>query len=718
MRRGQAAVEYVLTYGTSMLIVLGTMSALLMLDPLGFGEGMQVQTCDFDGVIECDEERASFEDGELRLTLENKESTPLRITAMQFSTDGDTNMLEDDLSDGELRIQDHEVEFLNISEVFPSNEEYVEDPLYNYDPLHDEDQLYYPTTIPAPGPQGPGYTQIRAPQYVDGTWYIGNVRRPPRYLCNDESNRRRPLWSTMIHKTQDLEPGQQAPLKYLSEGVPRESPTGEQMEINNLEYVEGIYGSALEFNGEGYATLPEEFLNTKSYTVSFWINIQDEDEEYRTIMTRNNSANERHPAIWVNSGGNTNFHIDHLSENPDDAGSSWQNTNKQLDLDEWYHIAMTVDDTNRELKFYVDGELDYSRTFDANYSDPFPDPKGEILLGDRIGNENQTASGILLDELRLYSEALPQEAINGSGSLSQGAIHDDQHEWGTEGYEANDELSSADETARILMEPYTQSDGVEHREIAACSQGGMKGFTVHEDVIYAANPYTRIEVLDMSEGDISEGPKTGRKAISEAGNVYDIERMGDEWFILDIGADGDRAGGPDGHTESAIHVYDDDFDYNRTIELPSGNPIDIKNGEPWHIWKVDDDYFELPVVNPTNHSQVYVTRMNTDGEVIRTAKYHLPVPARDFRLQGFQYKNSWYFSKGDGWDEFIKMPSLGCEQTQVFGPRSTETFSCDISDYVSSLFSQQERIVVDFRAYNPRVGREYLSEHRGTIVIR
>ena len=704
MRRGQQALEFIMTYGTTMMIVLGSMTALFMLDPLNITSNVGVQQCDFAGVIECDEQKAQFEDGELQLTLDNQKNTPLRITSMKFSLDGDTNLLEDGLEDGDLYVNDGEVEYLNLTKVFPTPPEFLDDPLYK---RGDE------SMIP------PNYSQVNPVVKVDDTWYLGQARSYPRYFCGNNPDSRTSrrlkdstyegLWGTMIHKANDLEPGK-APLVFVEDGYTEETSTGNQMTVNNLSYVEGKFDKALSFNEKGYATLPESFLDTKSYTVSFWINIQDTDEEYRTIMSRN-ASNIRHPGIWINQEGKTNLHLDPLKMNLT-SGKPYGDTGTQLDLNKWYHVAIVMNESTRNFTMYLDGEKDYERNFNTSIlPEPFPTPQGDILLGTRTGSSDQNASGVLLDELRLYDEALPQEAINGSGSLSQKAVHPNQNSLRHPSNDPNPALQAASETARVLMEP---SDNDAERR--TCTQGAMTQFTAHDNKLYNVDPYKAIQVLDISKEDVYDSPETRKITLSSITQARDIERMYDEWFVLDINADGNQ--NQDIHTESAIQVYNDDFSFNRTVELPP----QVKNGKPWMIWKVNDDTMEFPIPNPSNASQVDVTRVDTDGNEIRTVTYHLPEPVYNEysgkAFSGFSYQGSWYFNTKNKPKQFLKMPSLGCEQTKVFGPRTSTTFQCDLSDYISSLFNQPTRIQVDFRAYNPRVGSEYAEDHSGSILVK
>lgn len=85
--RGQAAIEFVTTYGWAFLIMLGAATAFYTLDPLGYAEtGTGVSTCQTTGGISCDQSRMSVDvsDETVQFSLKNNEGNPIVIEDIKF----------------------------------------------------------------------------------------------------------------------------------------------------------------------------------------------------------------------------------------------------------------------------------------------------------------------------------------------------------------------------------------------------------------------------------------------------------------------------------------------------------------------------------------------------------------------------------------------------------------------------------------------------------
>ena len=64
MYRGQAAIEFLMTYGWAFLVMLGMIAAFNTLDPLGYATtGSGVSTCQTTGLISCEQERMGVDVG-------------------------------------------------------------------------------------------------------------------------------------------------------------------------------------------------------------------------------------------------------------------------------------------------------------------------------------------------------------------------------------------------------------------------------------------------------------------------------------------------------------------------------------------------------------------------------------------------------------------------------------------------------------------------------
>jgi hypothetical protein len=124
--------------------------------------------------------------------------------------------------------------------------------------------------------------------------------------------------------------------------------------VDPLNFGEVYSGRALDFDGTN------DFVNTgvspralvgssSAFTVSAWINAQDDDNEY--IVGAMESGAERFYLRVVDNGG-----TGYVKWGYGDTASSDQLA--PVNLNQWHHVAWTYDTTN--AKVYVDGSLKYT----------------------------------------------------------------------------------------------------------------------------------------------------------------------------------------------------------------------------------------------------------------------------------------------------------------------------------------------------------------------
>lgn len=180
--------------------------------------------------------------------------------------------------------------------------------------------------------------------------------------------------------------------------------------MNNMSsnWVTGVYGSALEFDGtSSYIDVPmhSSYQNTDEFTVMAWVYIDDTSSSYQHIVSAydyDDSANE-HGFIFGRhfSGlGLTVFRGNHhvavtLSSMPSQSN--------------WHHIAATFDSGN-EIKLYLNGveqtpnvsdssgTPNYTVTYDYTNSGPDVPP---LRIGARSDSTEAYFNG-RIDEVKLY----------------------------------------------------------------------------------------------------------------------------------------------------------------------------------------------------------------------------------------------------------------------------------------------------------------------------
>ncbi|MCB5271249.1 MAG: T9SS type A sorting domain-containing protein [Candidatus Cloacimonetes bacterium] len=142
---------------------------------------------------------------------------------------------------------------------------------------------------------------------------------------------------------------------------------------------------------------------TSSFTVEAWFNPATLTTPTlgRTIFAGTSGTNKN---IWVTHRGDEISVCSYKDNTP-----VILTTSMDLDIDEWYHIAVSVVGQNGEVKLYVDGELKGSGTA-GNVS---PVWGGLFTIGDlRPSSTTHFAFNGLIDEVRLWNVVRTATDIN------------------------------------------------------------------------------------------------------------------------------------------------------------------------------------------------------------------------------------------------------------------------------------------------------------------
>ena len=178
------------------------------------------------------------------------------------------------------------------------------------------------------------------------------------------------------------------------------------MVIGDPEFVDGVEGMALDFNGDDYVDCgTNDELNNLSdaMTVSAWINIRSVTTTWMVMVNKGETA-------W-RLGVNGDTTAIHYGFTGGDRGWQQANTATELNIGEWYHVAATYD-TSVGAQVYLDGVMDASN----------PDPDGvatnemPLLLGENPEATGRFFDGVL-DEVKIYNRALSAEEISNLAAL-------------------------------------------------------------------------------------------------------------------------------------------------------------------------------------------------------------------------------------------------------------------------------------------------------------
>lgn len=171
-----------------------------------------------------------------------------------------------------------------------------------------------------------------------------------------------------------------------------------------LKWVEGKFGNALEFSGDGKRVHVEhdDALNLETFTFMMWIKVASTGD-FQVVF-------EKQQAVGAAGHITRNYG---LEITPNNAARIWfacdgqigpgRADGKVVTDEEWHHIAATYD--LKEFKIYVDGELGAITEISLKPENN----TGPLAIGARM-NGNCGVKG-LVDEVALFSVALKEQDV-------------------------------------------------------------------------------------------------------------------------------------------------------------------------------------------------------------------------------------------------------------------------------------------------------------------
>ena len=171
--------------------------------------------------------------------------------------------------------------------------------------------------------------------------------------------------------------------------------------IQKAEWVKGVSGSALKFNGKDARVIVENsktlHSDTGDLTIQAWINVTGS------------------PGKWLGAGGIV-FKQDAYQWCVKKEGVLWfgiwgarLESGKDFDfldrLNKWYHTTVTFEGKNKETKIYVDGKLKTKGTVNESV-----DPTGDPLYMGFKGDGKFYFEG-LIDEVHISNTVLSKDEI-------------------------------------------------------------------------------------------------------------------------------------------------------------------------------------------------------------------------------------------------------------------------------------------------------------------
>ena len=164
---------------------------------------------------------------------------------------------------------------------------------------------------------------------------------------------------------------------------------------NDVKWVDGKFGDALEFFGGGKVVVPHaDGFTTPTFTIMAWVNVEDIPADWGMMLIGKDGWPERNYAMYVTLGTGQ-LHFAFCAPGKQDVGN--MNSNTVIADGEWHHVAMTYDLKTR--KIYIDGNLDLQN------------PSNEEPCENNVDIEIGRGPVGVMDEVLIANEAFSEEDI-------------------------------------------------------------------------------------------------------------------------------------------------------------------------------------------------------------------------------------------------------------------------------------------------------------------
>jgi sugar lactone lactonase YvrE len=324
------------------------------------------------------------------------------------------------------------------------------------------------------------------------------------------------------------------------EGSVAQDPDGEhEAELEGPEWTEGIYGNALQFDGEGDCLTVPASLDLElrdDFTLEAWV--KPAELQTAAPIFYKSAASSLGYALYA--GGPEEGHAQGLVSRGSEAVAEVVSS-EALPEEEWSHVALRSDGT--DLRLYVDGRLEDSVPVEGTQGST-----GPLHIGCNSEGEEFFAGAI--DQVRIYNRALTKAEIEAdslndfvapemelSGPLTEG-VNEESTEYALE-IHATDGKSGQPGTG-VVRTTVEVDEEVAYRETQSCPGGNC---SMNGEWVYDASEYEDPEPTVSVSVEDSSGNTTARS-------------------IRLVGPDGDLAGCPLSGEASSVPSEEE--------ELPGG----------------------------------------------------------------------------------------------------------------------------------------------------
>ncbi|MHC4500422.1 MAG: LamG domain-containing protein, partial [Planctomycetota bacterium] len=199
------------------------------------------------------------------------------------------------------------------------------------------------------------------------------------------------------------------------------------------QFVTGVDGGALEFDGDDYVTIDgykgiiSDGTETSPFSIAVWI---------RKVDVGGEDGGDGEIIGWGNTGGGNRMEIRFNAGNNRiriECGGGNVQIDTAYPAGEWHHFAITVDSNStyaEGVNFYYDGVLNNRGSTDT--SPIHPTSNFDVIFGQRYNRANERWFTGALDDVRLYDKVLTVEevgrAMQGDPRLAWAPRPDDESE--------------------------------------------------------------------------------------------------------------------------------------------------------------------------------------------------------------------------------------------------------------------------------------------------
>ncbi len=174
--------------------------------------------------------------------------------------------------------------------------------------------------------------------------------------------------------------------------------------------VSGKFNNAMSFDGvaDRVKVTNNQSLTPASFTVSMWVKPLSYTGSYPRIISKNGSYEL---IMYTTGNAPGRLELDIKTRTPELQGPAYENdiiipeANK-LNLNTWYHLAASFDDTTKIAKVYINGQKVAEQD---DIIGSIPQTSHPLIFA---GQEAQRFANIVMDDIRLYNLALTDNQVN------------------------------------------------------------------------------------------------------------------------------------------------------------------------------------------------------------------------------------------------------------------------------------------------------------------